>query len=675
MAYWTIDFKTIANRHIHIMIGGKAGTTNTALTPSDNPCVIEEEGKDNLFMPIKTQSGYIEVVTDDMSLITSIIPTTGGTRSVKIYEKENPESYDVPIWSGYVQPKLLTFKMWRGKQKLQIPIECELSALKYRKIDLPSVTIISIRNILYNMLGSFSRAYFQGATTFYSDGTTTGLARAWLWKKVYRSVFEKDSTQYDALEQICIFFGWTARQYKEDVYFIANRNVDAPSTVLKSVPTTALSAAIASPATNIWSEVSLSDTMFADNSCKVKLIEGCRIAKATSELVTFDEEVNVDFEPISTAIDNGNISSTYQGSSSEWTQGGHQYVRTINCYWTSFGQTTPITIGDFTVKGKNVEPILDKQGSTDVSEWKSKLRVWYTIDYYADTYWVEGTLQSPGYYRTDYRVDESYFGELVIASVNPVAYNAKGTMVVNVQVDNENGHTGSPCFFVKIGNQWYNPTTGTWQNSQPSDYIKQGQEQKDGYSIPIPQSMTGVLSIIFVPDSDMIHVGSVSPTISMYYDVASISVEFTAEQSETYNSQIDNVEYSTRNGNGFEKEVSFDSLICTKDTLAAKSKNFLLDNDEQICEGLYDTNYDNAARFIPLQRLCDQAAAEMSEIGRMYEITARWRGGLIYDITPRTMVYVAPLNEWCYPVSAEYNLRDDEVRLRLVKREYSEGEQ
>jgi hypothetical protein len=90
---------------------------------------------------------------------------------------------------------------------------------------------------------------------------------------------------------------------------------------------------------------------------------------------------------------------------------------------------------------------------------------------------------------------------------------------------------------------------------------------------------------------------------------------------------------------------------------------------------LYDTLYDNAGSFKPLQRLCDQAAAEMAGIGKMYEITARWRGGLIHDITPITMIYVSPLSEWCYPVSAEYNLRDDIVKLRLVKRTYSEGNQ
>ena len=676
MAYWTIDFKTKANRHIHIRIGGKSGSTNTALIPSDNPCVIEEEGKENLFVPIKTQSGYIEVITDDMSLLTSIIPTTGGTRTVEIFEKESPTSYDTPLWIGYVQPKLLTFSMWRGKQRLRIPIECKLSAMKYKKISLPTTVFISIRNILYYLLGYFTIAQFQGATTFYYDGSAKGLARAWLWKKVYTSIFEKDSTQYDVLEQICTFFGWTARQHKNNVYLIANRNVDAPNTELKSVLTTSLSSSTVSPVSNSWDEVLLNESMFADISTKVKFAEGWRIVRTTSNLISFDESIIVDFEPISTAIDNGSIHSTYLGESDEWTEyisgDRHDFVRTINRYWDSFGQSTPITIGDFTIKGSNIQPILDKQGSTDVSEWKSKLRVWFTVDYTSDTYWVQGTLESPGHYDTDIQVDNRYYGELVITSVNPITFGSKGTIVVNVKVDPEIGSIDSACFFVKIGSQWYNPSNNAWQGSQPSYYMTQREDNNDGVSIPIPQSMNGTLSLIFIPDKNNI---SYHQHVDKSYDIISISVEYMAEQSEVYNSQINNVEYSTNNGNGFEKEVSFDSLICTKDALNAKSKNFLLDNDEQICAGLYDTLYDNAESFKPLQRLCDQAAAEMAGIGKMYEITARWRGGLIHDITPITMIYVSPLSEWCYPVSAEYNLRDDIVKLRLVKRIYSEGNQ
>jgi hypothetical protein len=668
MAYWTIDFKTIANRHIRIMIDGKTGATNTALTPSDTPCVLEEEGKENLFVPIKTQSGYVEVITDDMTLAEQIIPSTGGTRVVLIYETDSPSLYTIPLWSGFVQPKLLTYKMWRGKQKLQIPIECKISRMKYRRFTPPSQIKTSIRNILYKLLGSFGYAYFQGMTTLPFDQSSTSLQRAWLWKKVYSSIFSSDATEYEVLEKICVFFGWTARQFHRDIYFLANRNVDAPNAELRSVLTNTLSST-PSHTDVFWNEVLLDSNMLANTSNTAKFTAGCRVAKATSNLITFDEELNVDFEPIGEAIDNGTISSVNNADEDEWTEHNHEYTRVVNNFWTGFGQGTPVTIGDFAVSGMNVQPMLNKNDSTDTNDWTTKLSVRYSYDYLKDRYWVPATYDSPGYYAEDVQVDHRYYGELIFRTVNAVTFSTKGTMVINAQTDNIGGSYNPPCFYVMIGSQWYNPLTGGWQSSKPTQWIVQEVTNKDGYFIPIPQTMSGTLYIEFVFNPEYRGLAEQS------YELASISVEYTAEQSETYNSQISTVEYSTENGNGLEKEVSFDSLICTKGSLAANSKNFLLNDDESICEGLYDTIYDDAQMFTPLQRLCDQAAEEMAGRGKMYEIVARWRGGLVYDITPLTMIYVAPLNEWCYPVSAKYDLRYDEVKLRLVKRIYEEGNQ
>lgn len=673
MAYWTIDFTTRAGRHIHIRISGKSGDTNVALTPSDNPCSIEEEGKENLFMPIKTQSGYVEVITDSIDLAAEIIPTTGGTRNVIIYETATPTSYTTPLWAGYVQPKLLTFKMWRGKQKLQIPIECRLSGLKYEPVRLPSTSEVSIGMILYRMMGGFDYAYFQGGIVMERNGNTSDQERAWLRKKVYTTLFDEDMTQYDVLEKVCTFFGWTVRQHGISAYFVANRNVDATNTTVRRILTTELTASEYTSEESLWSEVELDGDVLASTSNSVKFTEGCRIAKATCSLVTFDREANIDFTLIGEAIDDGSISSANSMTEREWSSGGHDYYEIRQNFWTSFGQSTPVTIGDFTVKGENVQALLEKNDSTDVNDWDAKLVVWFTADYNTDTYMEGGTPSSPAYERTDVTIQTKYFGELTFVSVEQIEYSTKGTLVVKAQTDTEFNKFRGACFFVKIGSQWYNPVANVWQSTKPSSYIKLEPDNNDGYSIPIPQAMTGNLSLIFVSDKDDINHYGYSMNIG--YALKSISAEFTAEQAETYNSQISEAEYSAKNGAGFDKEVSFSSLITIRGMLEARSKNFLLDSDGEICAGLYDTPYSDARLFSPLQRLCDQAAAEMSKVGRMYDMVALWRRGLEADITPLTMIYIEPLSEWCYPVSIKYNLREDEVQLRMVKRDYSEGNQ
>lgn len=669
MAFWTIDFMTRAGRSIHIQIAGKNGSTDEALIPSDKPCCIEEEGREDLFMPIKTQSGYIEVITDDLSLASQIIPINGATRQVRIFETATPTSYTEPLWIGWVQPKLLSFKLWNGKQKLQIPIECLLSGMRYKPANLPQQNKISIGVILYRILAAFGYAYFQGGVVL--GGEIHEWPRSWLQKKVYTSLFDEDFTRYDVLEKICTFFGWTARQYNQSIYFIANRNVDAPNTDVRRVFTTSLGANTYPTAAQLWSEVQLDGSMLVNTSNNVKFIEGCNIAKVTCQLITFDNDISLNFVEISLAIDNGTITTTNNKYESEWSEGGHDYDRVTNNFWLQFGHT-PITVGNFTIQGYNVQPVLNKKESTDVNDWNTNLVVWYTTDYMLDTYWVEGEPGSPSYQTTDIRIDSEYVGYIDFASAEPVTYETAGTLVVNANVDTEYNKYRGACFFVKLGSLWYNPANNSWQTTKPTTYIKLNVDNRDGYSINIPQAMTGTLLLQFVPDYNNL---SANSYVGQGYALKSASAEFTAIQSETYNSQINEVEASAKNEVGFEKEVNFDSLICLKGALVANSKNFLLDFNEQTSAGLYDSLYRDAQLFDPLQRLCDQAAEELSKVGRLYEIYARWRGGLTYDITPITMIYVDPLNEWCYPVSVKYNLRDDEVLLRLIKRTYSEGNQ
>lgn len=664
MASWTIDFKTRANRLISIVIDGKSGNTDVALTPSDNPCSIEEEGREDLFMPIKTQSGYIEVVTDDIDFATEIIPTEGGIRNVYIYETSITQTL---IWAGYVQPKLLDFKLWNGNQVLRIPIECKLSGLRYRQISLPSTNEVSIGMILYKMLnGIFIFTYFQGGIVVKRPDNAGDDTRAWIRKKVYSTLFNSDMTWYDVLENLCTFFGWTARQYKSSIYFVANRNVDAPNTFTCRVDTSSLFLESHISTSWPWKEVLLSGNMLTNNSNRAKFIEGLRTAKASCSLVTFDQDEKVDFKEIGIAVDNGTISPINNKEVTHYSQNQHYYEEVHYNHWTDFGNGTPITIGDFTIQGSNVQPVLEKNGSTDTNEWNTKLSVWYTSDYLADTYEYYDPDISMNVENTDITKYQEYYGSLKLTTVNPMTFSAKGTLVVNTN--------GVACFYIKISNLWYNPTENVWQQNKPTSYIKIEADNKDGYSIPIPQAMTGELLIEFVPDSDFISKFSTSMT-EWNYALESVYLEYTAEQSETYNSQISNVEYTASNNGGFSKEVSFDSLICIRGELAAKSKNFLMEPDGNICEGLYETPFADSAQFIPLQRLCNQAVEEMSQIGKMYEIKARWRDGIYRDISPFTMIYVEPLSEWCYPVSVNYNLRDDEVLIRLIKRTYSEGNQ
>lgn len=642
------------------------GDSDVALTPSDDPCCIKEEGKEDLFVPIKTQSGYLEVITGNIFLAKQIIPTEGASRAVIIYETMSPTSYSQPLWVGWVQPKMLTFTPWMGKQKLRIPIECKLSGYKYLQPGLPSANVVSIGELLYRLLSGCSNVYFQGAMVMEREGVTADQTRAWLRKKVYTSMFSADQSRYDVLKKICIFFGWTCRSYGMDIYLMSNRNVDAVNTAVNYIPWTELKATAYSSFPALWAEVSLLYTQLCSASNKVIFTEGCRKATATCSLETFDQSTDIDFVQIGVSIDNGTINPVHTHNENEWSSAGHEYKREDEYY----GTFAAVTVGDFTVQGYNVAPQLDKNGSTDVNEWTAGLAVLYTCDYTTDTYWVPSTdPSSDGYWRTDVQIADRYYGNLSFKSVNPVSYETAGVITLKLSLNDT--YMQHASLFVRIGDNWYNPGSGSWQQTKPSKCItvQKNEDNRYEYSIPVANAMAGTLELLFVAD----------PSYEEYaytrYCLESVSVEYKSNQSETYDSEISEVVVSAVNNAKFSEEVDYTSSICIKGTLIANSKNFLMDPDGNASAGLYDTPYSDAKLFSPLQRLCDETVTERKTTGEYYEVSVRWRGGIQYDITPNTMVMIAPLAVWAYCVGWELNLRDDVIKLKLLKRVYSEGQQ
>ena len=120
----------------HIAIDGKIGA-DMSLTPAADPFVTQEEGDADLFVPVRTQSGSIRIETDDAQLIRNIIPDSGGTRKVSVTNAQS----GVVVWKGYVQPKMLSMRLFSGQQVVSIPVECGLAALKYRAYNYASIEL------------------------------------------------------------------------------------------------------------------------------------------------------------------------------------------------------------------------------------------------------------------------------------------------------------------------------------------------------------------------------------------------------------------------------------------------------------------------------------------------------------------------------------------------------
>ena len=606
---------------------------NIPLTPGEDPFTTEEEGKSNLFVFVKRQTGYINIVTDDVNLVRTIIPLSGGTRKVRVYEDG-----DI-VWQGFVQPKLLSMKIWQGKQKIQIPVECPLSALKYRTFQ-TALLRMPIHAVIWNILGSyFYNYYMQGSCI--NNVSESDYHRSWLSKQVTTTLFTSESlTCEDVLNAICTFYGWTVRSMGMNCYFVANRNIDTNgSPQLCCVSDDEMSTGDIESTTADWEEADLTDSMLADTNTKMILTEGARGVNVQCSLNSFNFSQNLPDDDIVQAINDGVLHTQWVDTSY-----GEEEYRVRRGYW---DYARDVHINGWTINTFNTQFELDKHSSDNVEEWTYN-------------FWVEIT-DWYGYYIEDPSSDRyigSYYGYLDLLSDEIFSFTEGKLTITPIR--------GSEYYrisvFVQIGNMLYVPDTGTWVDVN----VEQGGHpiyiDKDNPSaiLPIPpEGLTGKLRITY--DTDL---------ISRSFGIRGTEIEFTSKETQEINSSISEISHSAAGNSQFSKDVGIDSLMCVQEAYIQNSQNFVLDYDGLTpIKGIYDY-VDGTNEFNPLQRLANNAASEMNTVAEMYQLNIR-RELFNGEITPLSILYMEELDANLYPVSISRDWRDEVLKLKLLKRKIS----
>lgn len=680
MANWIVEFKSIAGSLYKVQIAGASGDTDIQLLPSDHPFYIEEEGKEDLFVPVKTQSGYVEIITDDFSLLKQILPAKGGIRSVWLGAYSEYTQEYITIFKGWVQPKILSFKMWRGKQTLRIPIECELSALRYHRENIFNSNIISVHRLIGSLLNTnhpipFDTVIMQGGMLVESPiGDSDGMEKAWLRKKVYTSAFfNGDHSHLEILEYICTFFGWTARTMGNSVSFLANRNIDS-GYVLGSIDLQSLREGNLAMFRFRWRSKNLNNDAICSDSITARYIEGVGNAKVTCPIDSFDSDISFPSDEIKTAIDQGEIAANteYQTTWTPGTTGFNYRLKFTRTAPTSF----PFSISQewSLIEMENVHPSLDKKDSHDVADWEYTLNIWMSerasMDLATSGAWI----------RT---VGEYFRGILGFQSNNSVSFNVEGILSILPQgkryrwynqTESVEAFTEMPDFKfgikVQIGNLWYNAISGQWSQivNESDKWITTTIEEGVKLSIPAG-GMSGVLRFYINAEQEngrtfgtFLTEGCVSLT--------GCSIEFSATEQEDINSNITDVVFSTRN-DSFSKNVNYNTVLAVNETYMRKSRNVLLNPDESPCDGLY-LYQDSNEIYNPLQYLTDNVIKETSLQHTYIEIPAR-KDLLQIDfdemMTSTILVPSAGNNERYYMSAFSFDARTEELKLKLIQRE------
>lgn len=239
---YTITFKSLRAATVYTLsIGGGTGTA-VPLKGGAEPFTTQEDENDDIFTPIRTQSGYFRIVDDGKDANGNafdwkdLIPATDTSRPVVLTDGGGNV-----MWKGFMQAQNFGGTLYGNPQEREFPVQCCLSVLNAKQV---STTEGALNNFAYllqttlvtNMPGTaFASFVIQGGAD----------ARQWLLKKFDWNNFLKETedsdaeprySHYQVIEDLCKFWGWTIRTHRNVVYLTAMDD-SAEQTLLTLTPT------------------------------------------------------------------------------------------------------------------------------------------------------------------------------------------------------------------------------------------------------------------------------------------------------------------------------------------------------------------------------------------------------------------------------------------------------
>lgn len=221
------------------------GTTNpgsvTQLTGAPEPFVTQEEGTDDIFAPVRAQTGYLRVLDTDGTVASSLIPTSNTQRMVRLYScTYSAGTYtEVAIqWQGFMCAEAFSQPWEADTHVIEFPVKSFLGTL----------SDISISSSLGTTNARLAGILTRGFTAMLGSGVTpyssikiiddTNPTSGWMYAKLNYGIFfdevevsnegdiytELAGMSYGTiLSEICSTYGVTVRE-RGDVLFFGHQD-------------------------------------------------------------------------------------------------------------------------------------------------------------------------------------------------------------------------------------------------------------------------------------------------------------------------------------------------------------------------------------------------------------------------------------------------------------------
>ena len=672
--FWKIPFVSLRSGTLYTVNIYKDGTLPSGypltLKGGASPFSTQEDDSDDIFTPIRTQSGYLRIVDDGLAENSAatpqsvafnwkdMLPATDTDRPVTLTHQESGQT--VVDWQGFMQAQNFGSTLYGNPQERELPIQCLLSSLSASYMDGSNRALRNFAYIIKQAFGnvlsdaiSINGYYFQGGET-----AQTFLLKLVDWQNFIDEDGDSVHTKYDnlqALTDVCAFWGWSCRVCGNSVYFCCSDDNTLMPTVLEltqaQLNTMAGGTSDGSTSGPFLSSLSLNGDVFASMDNDELNIRGYNKATVHADCNASDGVVMEAF-PSSvedTMSNNGTYNENY---------GSAQHTNMYGVFSTDITEFETLLLKGTCESGNaSFNKMLIKESIQDSGSQYNVVRIRKTFVSASQTAFASfETMFHHSFYDTSSANGGFTYGGI---SIKGDVYR-KGLRYE----DYGNNGVGNHHIYIRVGigvdranALWYNGTT--WSSNLSAISVLIGGQTPSKQLLWINtnhDNLQGKLFVDFLGSSDI-------PIINneRRFEIVNFSVSF---QRATYSHLIDqrvrsdSKSYSANNTNIVRDEWDADCIYASDNELKW-GWGVVMNPDGKWMTTL---TYGTQAKH-PEQHMADRVAAYSSTSKR--KITSELRSEQIGTVTPRNSATLDGTTGHVIAISHEW--RDDVTQLTILE--------
>lgn len=227
---WQIKFKSFLGTDYVLSIYDATYTGNavTQLKGAANPFESNEDDDTDVYVPVRTQSGYVRFVAEDRDIVNQIIPTKITDRPVVLRT-----SAGAVCWVGFLSNEQYSQPWEPTPYVIEIPVVSTMLAMQGVEFTQSEgySSLLSLLNTITSYLPIKIFYYSPVETPFYSVYVQNNAFREFLTipERAERSTTNMYEclTLYNCVEHFCAYFGVSMREHNDEIYlFIHNTSYD-----------------------------------------------------------------------------------------------------------------------------------------------------------------------------------------------------------------------------------------------------------------------------------------------------------------------------------------------------------------------------------------------------------------------------------------------------------------